>query len=405
MSDNNAAPPVVFLGPSATKNDVLSSLPNALIQPPVQRGDLYRFRILNHSLFVVIDGVFSNTLSISPREVVDVISDGATFIGVSSMGALRAADCQPAGAFGYGNIFRLFHQQIISSEDEVAVIYNPEVPYPPYSEPLINLRIALRRAKRKNLIKDKDCQRIIFSANNLHYSERTWTAVFAGADFKPTSELIRYLKATDPKREDVVFAMKRIATRLARGEYSSHPRKSGWTFGINEEDRERPPDIFDGETGLDFRDSFLEWLILSGQFHPYSLDRHSITEWLESEYPNDKQIIYQMVWDQVKDMAYLGALLFRFHSFRRGSSEAKRLEIPICRQDKSLAEVELSDTYQCRNWNELLDKLSRNSELVNSIRRLRDEVANCKALKRALFRKNYGDQTISGRATWHRKQK
>src|SRR4051794_35601061 len=112
--------PVVFLGPTCPAEDVLSILPDAMVVPPVRRGDLYRYRILKHSLFVVIDGVFCTAPAVSPREVVDVLADGATVIGASSMGAIRAADCAPAGAIGIGEVYGLYRRRILSSEDEVA---------------------------------------------------------------------------------------------------------------------------------------------------------------------------------------------------------------------------------------------------------------------------------------------
>ncbi|MEM9778753.1 MAG: hypothetical protein AAF813_02465, partial [Pseudomonadota bacterium] len=71
-----SARPVVYLGPSARPEAVLRHLPDAVLRPPIKRGDLHRDRLLRFSVFVVIDGVFAQEEALSPREVVDVIADG-----------------------------------------------------------------------------------------------------------------------------------------------------------------------------------------------------------------------------------------------------------------------------------------------------------------------------------------
>ena len=157
-------PPIVFIGPTAPRQDVLSALPDALVAPPCRRGDLYRYRILKHSIFLIIDGVFGGSLAVPPREVIDVIKDGAVVIGASSMGALRAADCFPAGAVGIGIVYRLYRRRAISSEDEVAVTFREDRPYPSLTEPLINIRVALRRAVNLGLMTAADGVSIVAAA-------------------------------------------------------------------------------------------------------------------------------------------------------------------------------------------------------------------------------------------------
>ncbi|MEP6267646.1 MAG: TfuA-like protein, partial [Paracoccaceae bacterium] len=156
--------PLVFVGPSIPEDEVRDLLPMAEIRGPIQRGDLYTARLLRYSTFIVIDGVFAQSKAISPREVVDVVSDGAVFLGSSSMGALRAVDCAPAGALGVGAVWRLFRRGTLSSEDEVAVLFLPERPYPALTISLVNIRVALRRAVRARAIDAKDATALIDAA-------------------------------------------------------------------------------------------------------------------------------------------------------------------------------------------------------------------------------------------------
>ena len=113
------ASPVVYTGITLTAEDVHKVIPNARVRPPISRSDLYTDRIIGNSLFVIIDGVFQQREAISPREVIDVAMSGAIVVGASSMGALRAAECWPAGVRGVGSIYRLFRRGILDSDDEV----------------------------------------------------------------------------------------------------------------------------------------------------------------------------------------------------------------------------------------------------------------------------------------------
>jgi hypothetical protein len=105
------------------------------------------------SVFVIIDGVFHQEPAVPPREILDVLEDGALIVGASSMGALRAAECWPAGMRGVGTIYRLYRRGALGSDDEVILIYSSDGSgYQSRSVPLINVRYALSRAFRKGRI-------------------------------------------------------------------------------------------------------------------------------------------------------------------------------------------------------------------------------------------------------------
>ena len=258
-------PPVVFIGPTAPRQDVLSTLPDALVAPPCRRGDLYRHRILKHSIFLVVDGVFGGSLAVPPREVIDVIRDGAVVIGASSMGALRAADCFPAGAVGIGLVYRLYRRRAISSEDEVAVTFREDRPYPSLTEPLINMRVALRRAANRGLMKAADGVSIVAAAESKHYSQRTWSAAFKDAGIIPPMMTQEFLREVDAKRQDAKLALRTVENWLRMGAIRSKPPKYGpGVFGLLGEGREREPDPLDGTRIDAIRADLLEWILASG---------------------------------------------------------------------------------------------------------------------------------------------
>ena len=141
-------PLIAFVGPSISRPDAERACPGLDVRPPVRRDDLYRARELGAWGFLVIDGVFMQEDALSPREVVDVLEDGALVLGAASMGALRAADCWPAGARGVGLIYRLYRRGILESDEDVAVAVSADGSDAAVSLPLVNVRYAMARAVR-----------------------------------------------------------------------------------------------------------------------------------------------------------------------------------------------------------------------------------------------------------------
>ena len=261
------APPLVFLGPSAPAEDVEGILPGAELRPPVRRGDLYLARLLRYSVFIVIDGVFAQREAIPPREVVDVLRDGAMVIGASSMGALRAADCYPAGAIGIGGVYRGFRFGAIGSEDEVAVTFDPDKPYPSLSLSLVGIRFAVRRVARAGLLSSRHATALIEAAQLMPYAERTWPAIFRTADVaigEPARAAL--LAEIDIKRRDATAALRWVAAKHRNApDWFRRPRKARGVFAGMEESRERPADGLLGRAPLEVGPGFLLWMLISGR--------------------------------------------------------------------------------------------------------------------------------------------
>lgn len=264
-------PPVVYVGPSAPAGLISAILPGAVVRPPAKRGDIYRDRILRFSVFVLIDGVFAQDEALSPREVVDVLRDGALIIGASSMGALRACDCEVAGAEGVGGIFRLFRRGVVSSEDEVAVTFNPAAPHPALTQSHVNVRIALRRAVRAGWLDSADARRMAAASAAMHFSDRTWPAIAAAAAVPLSQELSRFLHACDSKRDDALLAVRRVAARMSADPAWGHRerRQPGGVFGLDGPGRERPLNVMRARDEAALFPGFVLWLLASGRAVPW----------------------------------------------------------------------------------------------------------------------------------------
>lgn len=264
-----SARPVVYLGPSARPEDVLSALPNAVLRPPIARGDLERDRLLRFSVFLIIDGVFAQEDALSPREVVDVLADGGAVIGAASMGALRAADCAPAGAIGIGAIYRLYRRGALSSEDDVAVSFLPDRGAQVLTLSLVSIRFALRRACRRGHVAHAAALQLMRAAGDLHYAQRTWRRIFAAAGMPEMLDTLRTrLDGTDVKTRDARHAARWLARKLrADPDWGDRPRSG--PIATTGALRSRPVRSLDGRDCPKLQHRLCLWLLLTGRVNRY----------------------------------------------------------------------------------------------------------------------------------------
>ncbi|MFD0917301.1 TfuA-like protein [Pseudahrensia aquimaris] len=354
---------VVFVGPSCSSRQVKDELPGALIAPPVRRGDLYRYRLLNFSVFVVLDGVFTSSLAVSPREVVDVIADGATVIGASSMGALRAVDCGPAGAIGYGRIFRLFRRRAISSEDEVALSFFPEPPYQPLSVPLVNVRFALRRAQRTASLAQTEAQALLDAALQLPYQLRDWATIAKSAQVALSHDQYSALQSCDVKQEDALLCCRMVASHLSLGTIALKPRPDrNGDLGALFLERERSWDPLDGENFEKHSSSFVCWLWASGQGRGLFVENELTDAIQKAEYG---AIVAEIV--SRAPASELAAMQMRFTGFRRACFLAQTLSLNISPRDLSRSKTEIVQANCAESWDILIERLDGQTALLKEL--------------------------------------
>src|SRR5512136_1531432 len=141
---------IVFLGPSLER-EAAESILSADYRSPARRGDLLRAVEDGATIIGLIDGVFHQESAVAHREILTAIKRGVTVIGSSSMGALRAAEMDTLGMVGIGEIFRMYRSGELISDDEVALVFDPETELS-LSGPLVNIRFTLRKAEREGII-------------------------------------------------------------------------------------------------------------------------------------------------------------------------------------------------------------------------------------------------------------
>lgn len=204
---------VVFLGPSLDRAGAEAIL-SADYRPPARRGDVLKAAEDGARIIGIVDGVFFQDSAVGHKEVLAVLEMGVYVVGASSMGALRAAELLPFGMEGVGEIFRLYRDGVLISDDEVALIFDP-VSYRPLSEPLVNIRDNLRAATKGGYIDEVSGGKILAAAKSLYFPKRSYDLVLdvaEGLDEEDRGGFRRFLASErrDLKREDAVLALMRI---------------------------------------------------------------------------------------------------------------------------------------------------------------------------------------------------
>jgi hypothetical protein len=213
---------VIFTGPSLPPAEAVNTLAGATVLPPIKRGDLASIRSLNPDAIAIIDGEFFQNLAVSPKEILPLLERGVRVYGASSVGALRAVEIAKFGMIGVGRVVRLFRMGVLDGDDEVALTYCPET-YRHVSEPLVNIRYALRGAVRAGVLDNGDEQAIIARVKRAYFPDRTRPFVLSIAgeiSGQAQSERLRpFLEAEtyDVKLADARALLKRVASVVRDG--------------------------------------------------------------------------------------------------------------------------------------------------------------------------------------------
>ncbi len=194
----NKATRAIFIDSTIKHSELLEyTKEEDLLCPGIQRGDLVRTlnTIPNIKSIVIIDGVFEQQASITHKEILWALDRGVEVIGISSIGALRAAELKSYGMKGYGTVFRQYIDGEIDGDDEVAISHFPGIQNQKKTIAMVNIRATLSRLK----INDDEMTSVI---RNIHYKERTWSEIRTKVSEKIYDILTK--NYIDQKREDVI---------------------------------------------------------------------------------------------------------------------------------------------------------------------------------------------------------
>ena len=167
----------IFLGPSLKISEAKKYIKNVTFKKPIKRGDIINEIKTNTKVIGIIDGVFYENASVCHKEILSALNLNIKIFGSSSMGALRACEMERYGMIGVGKVFEQYKYNIINSDDEVAVLYDP-LNNTQLTEALVDIRETLKLAINNKIIDIIDYKIIIKNIKKIHYSNRNYKYIF-----------------------------------------------------------------------------------------------------------------------------------------------------------------------------------------------------------------------------------
>ncbi|WP_420420874.1 TfuA-like protein [Simkania sp.] len=239
---------IIFLGPSLSLEEAQGIL-EARYFPPAKQGDI--LSVTNRfqpKVIGLIDGFFSQSLSVWHKEILYALSSGTIVLGASSMGALRAAETAPMGTIGVGEIFKLYQSWEINDDDEVALIHGPaEEGYLALSLPIINVRFTLKRAANEGKLSEDVAAQFLEITKSIHYSEVDALRICAeakkrGIDEGTISKVSSVLRDhyVDQKKDDARLLLQQVKSLTQEDLPEKKPYPHSNVFNVLYECDQRP---------------------------------------------------------------------------------------------------------------------------------------------------------------------
>lgn len=217
--------------PAGTESfpDLGSELQSGIeFRPPAMQGDIMRAVQDGATVIGLIDGQFEHVAPVWHKEILYALKVGVCMFGASSMGALRAVECQAFGMRGLGRIFEDYASGRRFDDADVALLYAPaELGYAPVTLPLVNVDATLETASQKGLIDEALLIALQQSARRIHYKDRTWKglAQVSGIAWPRLQEIVDRCW-TDQKQVDALALIETVA----RGVADNTRSKAAWSF-------------------------------------------------------------------------------------------------------------------------------------------------------------------------------
>lgn len=174
---------MVFAGPSVFGVDV-SAFSHIEFHPPAASGDILAAVRRGATAIGLIDGLYGDCAAVWHKEILYALSKGIPVAGAASMGALRAAECEPFGMIGMGEVFRAYRNGARTSDADVAIVHAPaELGYRPLTIAFVDAEATI--GSMSGVLNGGDITRLLGAARGQHFSVRTWRSIVAQAGLDP----------------------------------------------------------------------------------------------------------------------------------------------------------------------------------------------------------------------------
>jgi hypothetical protein len=168
----------MFIGPSTPHSPAAArALDGFDLRPPIERGQL-RQLVAEHpaARVVIVDGLFYHRFAVDHRELTAAVDAGWEVVGMSSMGALRAAEMRQHGVKGFGTVFRLLVEPGLD-DDELMLLHEPSFPFRGATLPLIEVRAAFGALVQSGLCPPRVAAHVIDGLQGMWFGSRSWSAL------------------------------------------------------------------------------------------------------------------------------------------------------------------------------------------------------------------------------------
>ena len=202
---------IVFVGPSLYGCEFDAT--GLCLRGPARQGDILAAINDGAKSIGLIDGVFGVSASVWHKEILFALSSGVEVLGASSMGALRAAECQEFGMVPVGAIAKAYASGAIDDDAAVAVTMGPEeFGYPPFVEPLVDVWATVDNLLGRHLVSEDEASRLLRVASEIYFADRTISMLAGQAFQSPRREAVETAYETFHVSAKSLDALKLIAT-------------------------------------------------------------------------------------------------------------------------------------------------------------------------------------------------
>ncbi len=154
-----------------------------VVRGPAQMGDLERAIADGATAIGLVDGHYQQVGAVWHKEILFALSSGVAVYGAASMGALRAAECEPFGMIPIGTIARRYCSGELYDDADVALTNGPaELGFPPLTEPMVDVEASIAHLLGHGLVTPTEAAAITADARRLFFADRTVEAIFDRLD-------------------------------------------------------------------------------------------------------------------------------------------------------------------------------------------------------------------------------
>lgn len=170
--------PIMFIGPSMPSSSAAArALTDFELRPPIERGQLRQLVAERApTRIAIVDGLFYHRFAVDHRELAAAVAAGWDIVGMSSMGALRAAEMRRYGIKGFGAVFQLLVAPGLD-DDELMLLHEPSAPFRGGTLPLIEVRGAFGALVASGRCAPPVAAHVLGGLQQMWFGARTWGAL------------------------------------------------------------------------------------------------------------------------------------------------------------------------------------------------------------------------------------